>query len=242
MGVNARVYKGLHIAFLAVGRENECMEPRRADTIAKTLEEMILDGTFTDGDRLDEVQLADRFGVSRTPLREALQRLALSGLVVLLPRRGAFVRQPGLVELVEMFEVMAELEAMCGRLAALRVTDASIAALRAANSKCSAALAANSANEYYNENEQFHRAIYRQSGNGFLEQEALRLSKRLRPFRRMQLRYRGRLAQSMSEHEAIVEALAAGDAGRAEQLLRDHVAVQGEKFHILMMSLKRAAE
>lgn len=228
--------------FEGAGAKIAGMEPRRADTIAKALEEMILDGTFVDGDRLDEVQLSERFGVSRTPLREALQRLALSGLVALVPRRGAFVRQPGLVELVEMFEVMAELEAVCGRLAATRVSETALAALREANQKCRVALEAGSANDYFTENETFHKVIYRLSGNGFLEQEALRLQKRLRPFRRLQLRYRGRLAQSMSEHEAIVEALALGDAKRAEQTLRNHVAVQGEKFHILMMSVKNAAE
>ena len=98
--------------------------------IAEELEGMILDGTFSDGQRLDEVQLAEQFNVSRTPLREALQRLALSGLVEQIPRRGVFVRQPGPVELVEMFEVMAELEAVCARLAASRITDQALADLR----------------------------------------------------------------------------------------------------------------
>ena len=106
------------------------MEKRRADTIAEELEERIFDGTFPDGCRLDEVRLAENFGVSRTPLREALQRLARSGLVELVPRRGAFVRQPGPVELIEMFEVMAEFEAVCGRLAAKRISDDALAQLR----------------------------------------------------------------------------------------------------------------
>ena len=107
------------------------MEKRRADTIADELEELIFDGTFPDGERLDEVRLAEHFGVSRTPLREALQRLARSGLVELIPRRGAFVRQPGPVELLEMFEVMAEVEAVCGRLAARRISDEAFAELHA---------------------------------------------------------------------------------------------------------------
>lgn len=186
--------------------------------------------------------MAEQFGVSRTPLREAFQRLALSGLVELIPRRGAFVRQPGPIELMEMFEVMSELEAICGRLAARRITEEALAELRDANSKCKAAVAANDTDRYYTENERFHRVIYRQSGNGFLEQEAAKLHKRLKPFRRQQLRFRGRMGQSMAEHEAIVAALSAGDSDRAGQVLRDHVAVQGEKFHHLMASLKSAAE
>lgn len=218
------------------------MEQRRADNIAEALEELIFDGTFSDGDRLDEMRLAEQFGVSRTPLREAFQRLALSGLVELVPRRGAFVRQPGPVDLMEMFEVMAELEAICGRLAARRISDSALEDLRAANAKCHAAVDAADSDSYYIENERFHRIIYHQSGNSFLEQEASKLHKRLKPFRRQQLRFRGRMAQSMAEHEAIVTALDEGDADFAGDALRAHVAVQGEKFHNLMASLKKAAE
>ncbi|MEM8730595.1 MAG: GntR family transcriptional regulator, partial [Pseudomonadota bacterium] len=118
------------------------METKRATRIAETLESQILDGTYADGERLDEVQLAARFEVSRTPIREAFQRLALSGLVEQIPRRGVFVRQPGPVELIEMFEVMAELEAACARLAAMRISDAALDEMRAVNARCEAAIAA----------------------------------------------------------------------------------------------------
>ncbi|WP_417725527.1 GntR family transcriptional regulator [Salipiger sp.] len=218
------------------------MDKRTAERIAEALEEQIFDGTFANGDRLDEVRLAERFGVSRTPLREALQRLALSGLVEQVPRRGVFVRQPGPVQLLEMFEVMAELEAVCGRLAARRISDAALTDLRDANAKCRAAVERRDSDAYYDENGRFHGIIYRQSGNAFLEGEALALHRRLKPFRRAQLRLRGRMAQSMAEHEEIVEALAAGDGERASDALRGHVAVQGEKFHHLIASLKPAAE
>ncbi|WP_132951792.1 GntR family transcriptional regulator [Rhodovulum bhavnagarense] len=218
------------------------MTQKRSDTIAETLEGMILDGTFADGERLDETQLAQRFSVSRTPLREALQRLAVSGLVEQQPRRGVFVRQPGPVELLEMFEVMAELEAACARFAAVRISDDALAAMRAANARCQAAVEARDADGYYRENEHFHAILYRQSGNAYLEQECRRLHRRLTPFRRLQLRLRGRLAQSMAEHEAVVAALEKGDAQAASDAIRSHVAVQGEKFHNLMASLRSAAE
>ncbi len=218
------------------------MDQRLADTIAQDLEELIFDGTFPAGDRLDEVRLADQFGVSRTPLREAFQRLALSGLVDLIPRRGAFVRQPGPVELMEMFEVMAELEAVCGRLAALRISDKALKDLSDANNKCQMAVDAGDPDTYYLENERFHRIIYNQSGNSFLEQEASKLHRRLKPFRRQQLRFRGRMEQSMSEHEDIVNALDKGDPEETANALRTHVAVQGEKFHNLMASLKNTSE
>ncbi|TCD14167.1 GntR family transcriptional regulator [Oricola cellulosilytica] len=218
------------------------MEPRRADAIAEELEDLIFSGAFANGDRLDEIRLAEQFGVSRTPIREAFQRLALSGLVEQIPRRGVFVRQPGPVELIEMFEVMAELEAVCGRLAALRISDKALDRLRDANAQCQAAVQAGDADAYYRQNERFHHIIYAQSGNSFLEQEALRLHRRLKPFRRMQLHLRGRMKQSMAEHEDIVAALTEGDSLGASNTLRQHVAIQGEKFHHLMASYKAAAE
>ncbi|AMN54717.1 MULTISPECIES: GntR family transcriptional regulator [Stappiaceae] len=218
------------------------MERKRSDRIADALEGLIFDGTFADGDRLDEVQLAGRFSVSRTPVREALHRLSQSGLVVQIPRRGVFVRQPGPVELIEMFEVMAELEAVSARLAAARISETALADLHAANERCKHAVEAQDTDGYYLENEQFHAIIYRQSGNRFLEQECLRLQRRLQPFRRVQLRVRGRMKQSMAEHEDVVAAIEAADGERAAAAIRRHVSVQGEKFHHLMASLKPAAE
>ncbi|WIY23863.1 GntR family transcriptional regulator [Parasedimentitalea psychrophila] len=218
------------------------MEIRRADMIADELEELVFAGEYGDGDRLDEVKLAAHFGVSRTPLREAFQRLVASGLAEQIPRRGVFVRQPGPVELMEMFETMAEIEGVCGRLAAMRMSDAAIEVLAKANTRCQQAIEASDIDGYYRENEVFHHFIYQQSGNSFLEQEALRLHRRLKPFRRHQLKFRGRMAQSMSEHVAIVAALKQGDPDRAAEALRGHVAIQGEKFHMLMSSLKTAAQ
>lgn len=218
------------------------MEQKRSDIIANRLEGLIFDGTLPDGERLDEVQLASEFGVSRTPIREAFQRLAQSGLVEQIPRRGVFVRQPGPVELLEMFEVMAELEAVCARLAASRISDEALRDLHDANTRCDAAVAAQDPDDYYRENERFHAIIYRQSGNGFLEHECNKLHKRLQPFRKTQLRLRGRLKQSMAEHKTIVSALEDGDGTAAADAIREHVAIQGEKFHHLIASLKQAAE
>ena len=214
----------------------------RSETIFDDVERLILDGTFADGDRLDEVQLATRFSVSRTPIREAFQRLAVSGLVEHIPRRGVFVRHPGAVELIEMFEVMAELEATCARLAALRIEEDALHALRAANDRCQDAVSKGDSNRFYDENETFHHLIYHNAGNSFLEGECRRLHNRLKPFRRMQLRAPGRLKQSMAEHEAILEHLTARDGLAAAAAIRDHVSVQGEKFHYLMTTLGTAAE
>lgn len=238
--VNIFVYKRQFLACTLCICYFGTMEQKRSDIIANQIEELIFDGSFSDGERLDEVQLSERFSVSRTPVREALLRLAQSGLVEHFPRRGAFVRHPGPIELIEMFEVMAELEATSARFAASRISDAAINELKDVNERCNAAVLLNDTDGYYQENERFHGILYRESGNGFLEQECLRLQRRLQPFRRTQLRFRGRLQQSMQEHEAIVQALEDGDGSGAAEAIRNHVTVQGEKFHHLMSSLRAA--
>ncbi len=216
------------------------MNTRMADNVREALEQMIVTGEFADGERLDEIRLAEKFHVSRTPLREAFQMLAGSGLVELLPRRGAFVRHPAFHEMIEMFEVMAELEAVCGRLAARRVTPQVLEQIRATVIACEAAVAAGDTDGYYRENERFHALIYTASGNDFLAGEAQRLHRRLQPFRRMQLRVRGRMTQSLTEHRQILTALEDGNSPVAETVLRDHVAVQGAKFNDLMASYKQS--
>ena len=217
------------------------MNAKTADRIREDIEQAILTGEFADGFRLDEVTLCNRFGVSRTPVREALNQLAASGLVEMKPRRGAFVRLPGFVEVVEMFEVMGELEAMCARLAAKRISDEQLKRFGLACERCEAAEAANDVNGYYRENEAFHQLLYEACGNGFLRAQALQLQKRLQPFRRMQLQVRGRVRQSLDEHRRIREAIEAGDSKRAAQTLRDHVTVQGERFFDLMRGLNDTA-
>ncbi len=213
------------------------MENRRADIIAEELEALIFTGEFADGMRLDEIKLAARFGVSRTPIREAFQRLMNSGLVEQIPRRGVFVRHPGPMELMEMFEVMAELEASCARLAARRISDQALDQLKEANTKCRAALEGADTALYYAENEVFHFLIYQECGNRYLERETLRLHKRLQPYRKRQLQVRGRMAQSMEEHGAIVTALEAGDGDRAADIIRAHITVQGERFRDLISAM-----
>jgi len=217
------------------------MGTRIADTIRERIEQMIVTGEFADGERLDEVKLAEQFGVSRTPLREAFQSLAASGLVKLEARRGAFIRHPDFVELVEMFEVMAELEAMCGFRAARHVTTAQMHAIARTIEACEAAIAKGDFDEYYRENETFHHLLYEASGNRFLASEAARLHRRLKPYRRLQLRANGRMPQSMREHRAIYSALERNDSKAAAAALRIHVAIQGERFNDLMASYRQMA-
>jgi DNA-binding GntR family transcriptional regulator len=109
---------------------------RRADALRDQLEQDIVTGTLRPGERLDEQGLAARFGVSRTPIREALMQLATAGLVTLRQRRGAFVASLSLKEIIERFEVMAALEGACGALAARRITDGERRELLEAHEAC----------------------------------------------------------------------------------------------------------
>ena len=207
--------------------------------IRDSLEQRIVEGELSNGKRLDETELSGFYGVSRTPVREALQRLAESGLAEHLPRRGTFVRSPSLSQLVEMFEVMAELECMAIRLAARRATSNDIDALEKDNETCRAAVAANDAKKYYEINARLHGRIYQMSGNSFLASEARRLHDRLRPFRRLQLRVRGRMEESMAEHDIILAALRDGDADRAMETMKKHITIVGVRFNDLVSSFNR---
>lgn len=206
-------------------------------TLREEIEEMIAVGTLRPGQHLDETELAGRFGVSRTPVRETLIQLASMGLVVIRPRRGAIVAELGPQQLVEMFEVMSELEATCGRLAARRMTPEEQKALLAAHQACQEALDAQEPDAYYYKNEVFHEAIYAGSHNQFLIEQTRNLYRRLRPYRRLQLRVRNRLANSYNEHDAVVQAIVSGDSELAASLLREHVMIQGQRFSDLMASL-----
>ncbi|MGB8713400.1 MAG: GntR family transcriptional regulator [Onishia taeanensis] len=209
-----------------------------AQRLKDSLEDDIINGRRVPGERLDPEALGKEFEVSRTPVREAIQQLVASGLVTVSPKKGTFVAKVGIEQLIEMFEVMAELEGMCGRLATRRITPGELADLYQALERCEAASAGGDSDEYYYENEVFHHVIYAASHNAFLAAEARQLKLRLKPYRRLQLQVRHRMSNSLSEHREIIAAIEAGDAVRAEQALRDHVLIQGERFSDLIASVK----
>ena len=138
-----------------------------------------------------------------------------------------------------MFEVMAELEALCARLAARRVSEPVLLAIARTVEACEEAVARGDSDGYYAQNERFHNLIYDASGNRFLAGEAARLHRRLQAYRRMQLQLRGRMGQSLAEHRAIFDALRAGDGAAAAEALRGHVAVQGARFNDLMATWRQ---
>ena len=212
---------------------------RLSDRLREAVEEEITTGKLLPGYRLDEVELAKRFNVSRTPIREALNLLLGEGLIEMRPRRGAVVARVTPQRLIEMFEVMAELEAMCAQLAARRMSDEEFAAIEAAHAACRGAVEERDADAYFYANERFHYAIYTASHNNFLFEQAASLQRKLRPYRRLQLRVRNRIQRSFEEHQAIVDALRDENAEQAARSVRNHVIVQGERFADLVSSLSR---
>lgn len=214
------------------------MAANATERLKEQIENEIASGHFLPGDRLDEVSLAERYGVSRTPIRAALHSLAASGLIEARPHRSAVVVDASPDRLFEMFEVMAELEAMCARLAARRMTDSDHRELTAAHAASADAVQSRDRDRYYYDNERFHFGIYDSSHNTFLAEQARALNRRLKPYRRLQLRVRDRLATSYREHGEVIEALAAGDGDLAARRLYAHVLVQGERFTDLVASVR----
>ena len=202
----------------------------RSDTLRETLADEIIAGALAPGTRLDETGLAERFKVSRTPVREALKQLAAAGLVSIQAHRAAEVVIITAERMREMFEARAELEALCARLCALRMTPLERRRLERLHQRCADQVRSGDIELYHATNGEFHTAIYQGSHNSVLAEMAGGLRRRLSPFTRAQFRGPGRLASSFSEHNAVVEAILRGDADEAYRGMHRHVSVVRQAF------------
>ena len=210
-----------------------------AQRIRDDLENDIVEGRYAPGHRLDPAELSTRYGCSRTPVREALQALESTGLVEIRPKRGTYVAELSLSGLAERFEVMAELEGMAARLCAHRIEPAQLEQLESAHGECIRYAETADAAGYYYANATFHGLLYEASGNDYLRQQAAALKRQLQPYRRLQLRAPDRMRRSLSEHRAIIDAVADGESEAAEQAARDHVLVQVREFSQLIRTWDR---
>ena len=167
-----------------------------AEEIRQKLADRIIAGSLAPGTALDETLLAEEFAVSRTPVREALRLLGASGLVDQRAHAKALVAKPGERELRGMFDVMAELEALCAGRAALVMDAAQREALDALHNDMAAVVRNGDATAYAEMNDAFHSAIYEGAGNPYLSEITRMTRARLQPFRRAQVGARGRLSKS----------------------------------------------
>jgi DNA-binding GntR family transcriptional regulator len=198
------------------------------DQIVRAIADGIVTGAFRPGDKLDEVSLAERFAVSRTPIREALWQLVPMGLVDRRPNRGATVAVVSQERLAAMFETMADLEGTCGRYAALRMNPWERAALEREHLASARLVHLGLEDDYESFNAEFHTRLYRGAHNEHLFELVTLTRSRLAPFRRAQFRLKGRLAKSWEEHDVIVTAILCADAIAAGDAAHAHVATVSE--------------
>ena len=194
-----------------------------SDRIRNALADEIATGKLKAGAALDEQHLADRFGASRTPVREALRQLAANGLVEVRARRGVVVARMTPERIMDMFETVAEIEAMCVRLATYRMTPLERSHLIELHDASEAIVKNGDFDAYDNFNRAFHEAIYHATHNSFLAEQAIAIRNRLMAFRRAQLQQEQRLDRSWAEHEAIMQAIAEGDGEMASRRMRAHM-------------------
>jgi DNA-binding GntR family transcriptional regulator len=220
----------LQPAILVRARQVENPRRTRAEELRLQLADEIVRGLIAPGAGLDETELARRFGVSRTPVREAIRQLAASGLVEVRAHRGAVVARPSEERLIGMFEAMAELEALCAGLAAARMTPAERAELEAAHEQLRGLLREGDPQRYHEVNESFHAVIYAGAHNSYLAEMTYDTRKRVQPFRRAQFRNLGRLAKSHTEHDRVVVAILRGDRDGAATAMREHIMLVCEEY------------
>ncbi|HEY3696236.1 GntR family transcriptional regulator [Phenylobacterium sp.] len=206
----------------------------RVGKLAKQIEALVTGGELPPGSKLDEQILAQRFEVSRTPVREALRQLASTGLIELRPNRGAFVTIVTPERLEEMFVAMAELEATCARLAAMSMTPVERRGLQRLHERMAEMVARDLFEDFVEANETFHALVYRGAHNSLLEEATIALRRRVAAYRRAQFRTAGRLARSHAEHDAVVKAIVSGEPARAHATMLHHVDLVGASFEKLL--------
>ncbi len=202
----------------------------RADELRQILADEIVRGKISPGDTLDEIAIARRFNVSRTPVREAIRQLAASGLVDARPHRAAIVARPSHDDLIGMFEVMAELEGLCAYYAAERMTSAERAGLQQVHDDLRVLMQDGDPQNYHETNQLFHGAVYAGAHNSYLTELTAATRTRVQPFRRAQFRNLGRLAKSHTEHDRVVTAIHRADSAAAQKAMRDHIMTVFEEF------------
>lgn len=201
-----------------------------AEEISRRLEEEINDGQLLPGDSLDERELAARFGVSRTPVREAISQLTAQGLVTSAPRQGVYVARMSIQELLAMFELLAELEGICAKFCARRITESQRTKLKAVHQKSLKHVEADNAKGYSQSNVDFHELLYAGCHNAFLAQQLRTIRRRTQMYRQNSFLQPGRMRVSYEDHERVLDAILRGDSEAAQRHMIEHITVGGKGF------------
>ncbi len=201
-------------------------KPTKLSTVQR-IESVLMDeisvGELKPGVRLDEVGLAERFGVSRTPIREALSRLTAQGILVPGEKRGVFVAEYSRQELSQIFEAMHEIEAACARIVSQRLNLLARSEIEAAQAECLAAAKAGDRAGYLRANEAFHMAIYQATGNPYMAEIATEFRRRTGPFRAKKFETTEDLIQSAESHQSLIDNIFSEDSTTASNGMRSHM-------------------
>lgn len=193
------------------------------DLVANRLRDLIIEGALVPGDQLNESRLCEDLGVSRTPLREAIKTLASEGLIVLRPGRSTMVRQFTAEDVRGMLEVIAQLEALAGRLACRNATDAQIAEISAVHAEMLSLYRAGERLRYYKLNQQIHSLIVAASGNATLVEMHANLQARMKRIRFIGNSAPDKWRAAVEEHEQMVAALSARDGETLAEVMQRHL-------------------
>lgn len=191
--------------------------------VAERLRERIFSHELPPGTWVDEQAVADQYGISRTPLREALKVLASEGLVTLKPRRGCYVTEISETDLDEIFSVLALLEGQCAATTARDASDDQLRQLLAMHQALEGAARRGDINQFFEGNQAFHARLQEITGNRWLQHCIDDLRKVVKLSRHHSLFSEGRLEQSLGEHRLILDAFIERDAALAEQRMREHI-------------------
>ena len=195
----------------------------REDEVFQTLEEEILTGIYKRGDALTELALSDRLGVSRTPVRAALQRLREEGLVEIYPNRGAVVVGVTVDDLIDTYKIRMRLEGLASAMAAGRLDQKAREALVESVELSEYYMTKGDTEHLKDLDTDFHHTIYEASGNRMLSKILTELHRNIKTYRKLSLTVPGRLERTVKEHREILDAILAGDAERAEKLTYLHI-------------------
>jgi DNA-binding GntR family transcriptional regulator len=214
---------------------------RLHDTVVDHLRGFIVEGVLEPGKKLNERELCETLGISRTPLREAFKVLAHEGLIEISPNRGATVAKMSEAEIREMFELMSGLEAFSGELACERITPAEIAEIKSLHYAMLACRAQNDLAGYYSRNQTIHDRINEAARNPALRQVYVSINRRLQALRFRSNYQHAKWDRAIDDHEAMLEALDARDGKRLSAILRHHLLEKRDAV-LQLASTERAAQ
>lgn len=193
------------------------------DVVVESIRQAIISGQFPPGMRLMELQLAEEMGVSRTPVREAIRKMELEGLVVMIPRRGAYVADISIKDINEVYEVRTALDVLSAGLAAERIDKSEIQEMRELLAEEAALVEARDYPKIIDNDTAFHDVIYRASGTTRCMNIISNLREQITAIRGRSMPYPGRVEIMLKEHRAIFDAIAAGKVEKAQEAVRTHM-------------------